>query len=492
MSKSIAIIGGGLGGLSSAIRLARMGFKVKLFENNETVGGKMNEIRLGSCRFDSGPSLITMPFVIDELFEFAGYQRRSFLEFQPIEPICRYFFHDGTIFDASSDRKLMSEHIGQLTAGDIKAFEKFFNYSKRIYDRTADIFLFSPVHELKHMLKWKYLPTLLKFYQIDPFRTVNKAVRSFFTDERLIQIFNRYSTYNGSNPFRAPATLNIIPYVENGLGGFYIMGGIYRLVEALQTIAKQLGVEIFLSSHVEKIFSNKNVVQGILVNGERVNADYVICNADVVTSYNDLIDGYPQIRKRMNKLEPSLSGLVFFWGINERHVLLKHHNILFSADYEKEFKQIFDDLKAPDNPTIYIAITSKKDKNHAPKDWENWFVLLNMPYLHQQQNWKVIAEKMKNIVITRLLEIGIDIRSKIREEKIMSPEDFYTLYKSNKGSIYGISSNSPAMAFKRPANRDRNIKGLYFASGSVHPGGGVPLVMLSGKLTAELILENEH
>ena len=492
MNKTVSIIGGGLGGLSGAIRLAQKGFKVRLFEKNETPGGKMNEIKIGSCRFDTGPSLITMPFVIDELFEYAGFQRQSFFDFQPIEPICRYFFPDGTIFDASSDPGKMTENIRQLSPGEAKAYKKFLEYSKRIYDRTADIFMFSPVHELKHVLRWKNLLTLLKFYQIDPFRSVHRAVKSFFKDDRLIQIFDRYSTYNGSNPFKAPATLNIIPYVENGLGGFYIKGGIYRLVDALFTIAGQLGVDIFLSSPVEKILCDKNVVRGLRVNGERINTDNVICNADVVTCYNDLIDGYQHVRKRLNKLEPSLSGMVFFWGINDRHELLKHHNILFSANYKKEFTQIFDDLTAPDDPTIYIAITSKKDKDHAPDGWENWFVLVNMPYLFKDQNWNEIAERMKKNVLERLLLAGIDIRSKILEERVMTPEDFYDQYRSNKGSIYGISSNTPGMAFKRPANRDRNIKGLYFASGSAHPGGGVPLVLLSGKLAADLILEKER
>ncbi len=302
-----------------------------------------------------------------------------------------------------------------------------------------------------------------------------------------MQLFDRYATYNGSNPYQAPATLNIIPYVEYGLGCYYIKGGMYQLVNALKTLAQQAGVEIFTGSKVEKIIHHDRRIKGIHVSGETIAADYVVCNADVVFAFNELIDDFDRKKEKLNRLEPSLSGLVFLWGINKQHFQLAQHNIFFSTDYELEFKQIFEDRRVPDDPTIYISITSKVDPDHAPSGCENWFVMINVPYLNEGQNWDDEISRMKDVIMKKLKKIGIDFSNHIKTEKVFTPQDFYNLYSGNRGSIYGISSNKRTTAFRRPANRSRDIHGLYFAGGSTHPGGGVPLAMLSGKMCAELI-----
>ncbi|MBM3240858.1 phytoene desaturase [Candidatus Poribacteria bacterium] len=491
MDKIVAVIGGGLGALSGAIRLARLGFKVQLFEQNDKLGGKMNEIKLGPYRFDTGPSLLTMPFVVEDLFSFAGFECASWLEFAPLEPLCRYFFPDGSVIDASVDREKMLAAVAKFSPAEAEAYEKFLAYAAQIYHLTAEIFLFTPIHERQKLIRWRYLPLLFKLHKIDAFRTVHQGVARFFHDSRLIQLFDRYATYNGSNPFQAPATLNIIPYVEYGLGGYYIKGGMYRLIDALEKIARNLGVEIQTSVRVDKILWSNKRVRGIIVNGAMVLADYVLCGADVVVAYNALIDGLPAGRQKLNRLEASLSGMVFLWGVGKKYPQLHQHNIIFSADYQREFTQIFQECRAPDEPTIYIAITSKTDPEHAPLYGENWFVMLNMPYLAEGQRWEMEKGRMRSIVFKKLREIGIDLSRNIEAEAVYMPADFCQLYASNRGSIYGISSNNRSMAFKRPANRSRDIKGLYFAGGSVHPGGGIPLVLLSGKMAAELIAEAE-
>jgi phytoene desaturase len=487
MTKRILVIGAGLGSLSGALRLAKMGFDVTLFEKNETIGGKLNEKKLGAYRFDTGPSLLTMPFVIDELFAFLGFRREDFLDFAAIEPICRYFYPDGVRLDASADVEKMKREMAKLSPRDAEVYENFLSYAERIYKLTADIFLFSPIHEFAEILKWRNLPTLLRLPQIDPLRTVHGGVSRFFKDKRLVQLFDRYATYNGSNPYRAPATLNVIPYVEYVLGSYYIRGGMYRLAEALLQIAGKLGVKIHASTAVEKILHDGNRVTGLMVNGEKLAADYVLCGQDVVVAHNQLIDGFKKCRARLNRLEPSCSGLVFLWGVHKKYSELAHHNIIFSRDYKKEFGQIFKEKKAPDDPTIYVAITSKSDPAHAPPDSENWFVLLNMPYLTKELNWQSETGRVRESILKKLHRIGIVLADHIEAEFVFNPEDFYQRYLSNRGSIYGISSNSRSTAFKRPANRSRQLNGLYFAGGSTHPGGGIPLVLLSGKIAAELI-----
>ncbi|MXY27287.1 phytoene desaturase [Candidatus Poribacteria bacterium] len=491
-NKRVAVIGGGLGALSGAIRLARLGFSVQLFEKNPKIGGKVNEVVLEGYRFDTGASLLTMPFVIDELFDFAGFNRSDYLDFVSIDPICRYFFSDGSVMDASADKAKMRTAIQQLSPDDVESYERFLKYAERIHTLTSEIFMFTPIHEFKKLMKPRHFQTLLRLHQIDPFRTVHQSVSGFFSDPRLVQLFDRYATYNGSDPFQAPATLNIIPYIEYELGGYYVKGGIYRLVDALLAVARELGVQVHTSAKVEKICQERKRVSGVQVNGKKIEADYVLCGTDAVVAYNELIDGHQKRRERLNRLEPSLSGMVFLWGVRAKHPKLAHHNIIFSSDYDAEFKQIFKHQQVPDEPTIYIAITSKADAEHAPADGENWFVLLNMPYLTFGQIWEKETVRMRSVVLDTLKQLGFDIADQIEVEQIYTPEDFSQLYASNQGSIYGISSNSKTTAFKRIPNRSRTLDGLYFAGGSVHPGGGIPLVILSGKMAATLIAEDQE
>lgn len=491
MNKKVLVLGAGLGALSGAIRLARMGFEVQVYEKNASAGGKLNERRLGGYRFDAGPSLLTMPFVLDELFEFAGVARESKLHIAPIEPICRYFFPDGATLEASADLAKMRAAIAQLSPRDVAAYEEFLRYSARIYQRTAEIFLFSPIHEFSRLLKLKNLPTLLRLHEIDPLRTVHQSVARFFADERLVQLFDRYATYNGSNPYRAPATLNIIPHVEYTLGSYYIRGGMYRLAEALLDLARQVGVHMHYGTEVQKILHDGKRVTGLQIAGESLAADCVLCGQDVVVAHEQLIAGFAQRRAKLQRLEPSCSGLVFMWGVRKKHEQLAHHNIFFSRNYRQEFGQIFEQLVPPHDPTIYVAITSKSDSAHAPEGCENWFVLLNMPYLTEAVHWKKALPQVRALTLEKLRRFGFDLEGAIEQEDVITPEDFYRLYRSNRGSIYGISSNSRSAAFKRPPNRSRELRGLYFAGGSTHPGGGIPLVMLSGKIAAELIAEAE-
>ena len=233
-------------------------------------------------------------------------------------------------------------------------------------------------------------------------------------------------------------------------------------------------------------------MKGVQIDGEKMDTDIVLCNGDVVVCFNELIDSYPKTTNGLNRLEPSLSGLIFFWGIQGHYSQLKQHNIFFSQNYEKEFIQLFQDQIPPDDPTIYISISSKQDHYHAPAGCENWFVMINMPYLNNDskaETWKI--EQIRHTIIQKLNQYGFDIEGKIQFERTITPQDIAAQFYSNQGSIYGISSNTIRSAFKRPPNRSRQLQGLYFAGGSTHPGGGIPMCILSGKFAAELIDEFE-
>ncbi len=317
MSKRISVIGGGVAGLCSAIRLAHMGYRVSLYEKNRSLGGKMNRLGMQDYLFDTGPSLITMPFVLKELFEFCGRNIEDYVELIAVDPVCRYFYPNGLIFDAWSDRKKMIAELDEHFPGQVKNFERFIKYSRRIYKKTADVFLFSPIHEWHKLINARNLLTLMQIYHIDPLRTVHQSVSRFIDHPYLVQLFDRYATYNGSNPFQAPATLNIIPYVEYDLKSFYIRDGIYSLTQALVRLAEQVGVSLYTDVKVEKILQKQKRVTGIQAGNERIDADAVLCNADVVMTYNELLSGVTRQSQKLNQLEPSLSGMVFSGGLKK-------------------------------------------------------------------------------------------------------------------------------------------------------------------------------
>ncbi|MBD3166556.1 phytoene desaturase [bacterium] len=483
------VIGGGVGGLAGAIRLAKLGWDVELFERLDRVGGKMNELRVGAYRWDTGPSLMTMPDIIAELFEFAGERIEDHVSLVPVDPVCRYYWPDGSELDTHADQERMRAALDAFAPGSGAEYERFFRYTRSIYEAAAGVFLETPFHEMRHLLQPKNLSALRSLPRIDPVRTLHQSVKRLFSDPRLVQLFDRYATYNGSSPYEAPATLNIIPYVEFGLGGYYAEGGMYRIMEAMVALAEKLGVTIHTGALVERIIHDGTRAHGLKVNGEIIYADAILSNMDVVMTHRHLIDGFETQTRKLEQLEPSLSGMIFFWGVKGRHDRLAHHNIFFSEDYRQEFNRIFIDRRAPDDPTVYVAITQKHDGTHAPRGSENWFVLLNMPYLYGDRDWERETRKMRKAVLRTLRRHGLEIEDKIEVERVWTPVDFYRRWASNRGSIYGLSSNGRAAAFQRPANRSRILDGLYFAGGSTHPGGGVPLCMLSGRHAATLAHE---
>jgi phytoene desaturase len=485
MGHRAAVIGAGFGGLSAAIELAARGVDVDLFERNSTPGGKASEITADGFRFDTGPSLLTMPFVVDELFAAAGRSRS--VEFVPVDPVCRYVFDDGARLDAWSDEKQLLEAVRSFAPGEDQALRRFLNYSQRIYELTSDLFLFNRLDDLKNLLRFRNVKTLLQLPRIDAFRSVHAAVSEYFKDPRLVQLFDRYATYNGSDPFKAPATLNIIPHVEYRIGGYYVRGGMHALVKSLEHLAKELGVRIHYGVDVERILHDRRTVLGIQVGGEKLSFETVISNADAVFTMTRLVDGRA-VRKDYADIEPSCSGLVFLWGVDAQHDNLAHHNIFFSGDYRKEFHEIFDEQKTPTDPTVYVSITSKADPEHAPPGKENWFVLVNMPAL-TPTNREPDIDALRNVVLRRLEAGGADVRGRISMERIITPADLETRFNAHRGSIYGISSNSRNAAFMRPGNRVRGVRGLYLCGGAAHPGGGVPLVILSGRHAARAVLK---
>jgi phytoene desaturase len=486
VTKPTIIVGGGLGGLAAAIHLACAGRRVILFEKNERVGGKANMVSANGYTFDTGPSLMTMPWVARQLFELAGERLEDAVSLVPLDVTCRYRWPDGTHFDASQTLPLLMDEIARLEPRDVAGFLRFMSYGARIYQAVAEPFLLHPFDGIPDLIR----PALFRdSWKIDSLRSVDAAVRSFFHSPYLRQVFNRYATYNGSSPYRAPATFNLIAYIEFIEGGWYVKGGMYTLVQAIEQLARRVGVEIHANAAVERIEMRDGVAQGVVVNGEHIGARDVIVNADPRYAYSKLLPDGQQQAKRLGRLEPSCSGFVLLLGVDTVYERLAHHNIFFSADYPREFAAIFDKRVPAPDPTIYVCATSTTDQDHAPKGHSNLFVLVNAPATNSRVNWEREADGYRNTVIAKLERMGMaNLSQHIAFEQCITPQDLETRYNATGGAIYGLASNNPFSAFLRPPLRARGARGLYFVGGGTHPGGGIPLVLLSGRAVAERVL----
>lgn len=484
------ILGSGLGGLSAAIWEKLKGREVTVIEKNAGPGGKVATHSAEGFTFDIGPTLLTMPFVFEELFEAAGRKLEEYVEIYELDVICRYFWEDGAKLDAKHDIQQMSSNISILSSSDSSHYQHYLDYSKEIYELTKDIFLLSPFSRLEDYFNASSLKLLPKLYKLDAWRTVHEANKSFFSDPRIVQLFDRYATYNGSNPYKAPATLNIIPFVEYGLGSFGIRGGTRKLAEAMHRLAVELGVEFRFGEEVQKIEEDGKLITSIRTDKEEFNTSdqNVIANMDVVETYRRFLDRPKKYKAKLEKIEPSLSGYIMCWGVEGEYDKLSLHNILFSEDYEQEFRDIFENRKIPEDPTFYISISSRHAAGDAPEGSESWFILVNAPYLPTiDKDNEAVYVRLKAKLFDKLRKAGIYVEDKIKYEHWIDQAGLYKRYGSNMGSIYGTSSNSQFAAFKRPSVSDPNYRNLFFCGGSSHPGGGMPLVALSGKHASTMV-----
>jgi phytoene desaturase len=322
------------------------------------------------------------------------------------------------------------------------------------------------------------------------FSTLHKAHKKKFRSRQVVQLFNRYATYNGSNPYKAPGMLKLIPHIEMNEGSFYPAGGMISINKALYNLALKKGVSFKFNTPVQRIIENNNEAKGVVVNNENIFADVVISNADVYFTYLQLLTNDYEAKKIL-KQERSSSALVFYWGITKEFPQLELHNIFFSKDYEAEFNSIFKLKKPYNDPTVYINISSKIEPNiHAPAGKENWFVMVNVPSDLSISEEPVINLYKKNILakLNRMLQTNIE--PLIETEFVLHPKMIEEQTLSFVGALYGASSNSRSAAFLRHLNFSKDIHKLYFTGGSVHPGGGIPLCLKSAQITSEIILND--
>lgn len=484
--KKVIIVGAGIGGIATSVRLASRGYQVDVFESESSAGGKLTEFAEKGYRFDFGPSLFTLPSLVDELFDIAGVEKRKHFSYARLEESCKYFFEDGLQINAYSDHEKLGKEIKSKTGVDPVIVKKYLDHSKLIYDTTKPVFLERSLHKISSFLNYDTIKAISKIHQFDLMDSMHQANVKRIKEPHLVQLFDRYATYNGSNPYQAPGILNLIPSLEHIDGSYFPKGGMYSITKALANLAEKIGVRFHFNQQVDEIYLKNSRAVGVRIGKKTHSADIIVSNMDVYLTYKHLLKDYLPPQKTLSQ-ERSSSALVYYWGISKKFEQLGLHNIFFSKDYKKEFDSLFTEKLISDDPTVYINITSKLNPSDAPKGHENWFVMINAPSI-AKQNWSEIKETTKKNVIEKLSRIlHIDVAQLINYEFITDPILIESKTLSHKGSLYGTSSNSKMAAFLRHPNFAKKIKNLYFCGGSVHPGGGIPLCLMSAKIVDSLI-----
>lgn len=495
----IVVVGAGAAGLAVSARLAAKRHHVTLLEAGPRIGGKLHTLRRDGFAFDTGPSLFTLPAVYRDLFLKTGRPLEDEVDLQPVEPGFRYRFADGTSLTlpgvgAGAVANAMGDQLGGSAADD---WLRLIARSGEMWRLTRGPILSAPLQGWRSLAELARRPSDVR--TIAPWRTLRGLGRSTLRDPRQRQVLDRYATYTGSDPRRAPAVLSTVPYVEQTFGVWHIGGGLGSLADAMGRRVERLGVDVRLLTTVERISSDGTAVTGVTtVDGQQIRADAVVTDIDARTVYTHLLDAdrVPRIARAADSLDrttPSLSGFVILLALRGRSPEPVHHEVLFPDDYDGEFNDVFGarrhPARPPADPAIYIC--NPADPLMRPPDHEAWFILVNAPRHGTGKacvDWDApgLPDQYADHVLGLMAKRGVDVRDRIMWRRISTPADLQRDTGSPGGAIYGTASHGPRAAFLRPANRSP-LDGLFLVGGSAHPGGGLPLVGLSAEIVADLI-----
>jgi len=484
--KKAIIIGSGIGGIATALRLRSMNYNVTVFENNNYPGGKLASFDLGPYRFDAGPSLLTMPHFIDELFILFNENPRDYFNYKKKDISCKYFWDDGTKLNAYSEKSKFINEINKVLGVKESTVSTYLLKAKKKYDLTKSMFLEQSLHKLKTYLSKDLLIGLFNVFSFQINKTLNQVNELELKEPHLVQLFNRFATYNGSSPYKTPGMMTLVQHLEQEYGTYVSDKGMNNITKSLYDLALRQGIDFKFNSFVSQILVSGKRAIGVSVGEESYSSDIVVSNMDIVPTYRNLLKNHYQPEKTLSQ-ERSSSALIFYWGINKEFKNLDLHNIFFSNDYKKEFQSIFEKKSIFSDPTVYINITSKDVKGDAPDNCENWFVMINSPN-DSGQDWDNMIEEVKSNILKKINRLlNIELEDYIEYEKVYTPKTIESNTQSYMGSLYGSSSNNLMSAFLRHPNFSNKILNLYFCGGSVHPGGGIPLCLLSAKIVSQII-----
>ncbi|MFC4738032.1 phytoene desaturase family protein [Bacillus daqingensis] len=484
MSKQhVVIIGAGLGGLSSAIVLQSKGYQVTCLEKNSRPGGKLHEIKLDTASFDFGPNTITMPHVFQDVLRGAGLEPDDYFTFTKLQKHTTNAFPDGSSFSFSSNTEEMREELFQLDPDAADKYPAYLKEAERLFKLAERHFFSRTFSSFRDYFSFGLAKALAAS---KPVQTMDAFHQRFFSDERIRSAFNRYATYIGSSPFACPATFSLIGYLELADGVYYTNGGNFQIAEGMRRAAEDLGVSFYFDEEVVNLEVVEKQIQTVHTTKRMLPANAVIMNGDLLTQYPSLVleKNRPSFSdKKAASFEPSISAAVMLSAVDTVFPTT-HHHVFFSGDPEKEFRQIFHEKQYGEDPTIYLCTSSRSDGKRSP-DGDNIFLLVNAPAVSGKK-----TEFPVERIYRKLRGYGIDLRHHTKEKKVILPEHIEKSFYAFRGALYGLSANSRKNTFLRPYNHAADIPNLYFAGGSTHPGGGSPMVTISGVRTAELLMSH--
>lgn len=494
MKQQVIVIGAGIGGLTTAARLAHDGYKVTVLEKEALVGGRAHRIDQDGYRFDTGPTILMMTDVLYDTFAYCGKNLDDYLQLKQLEPNYKVWFPDKETITVSSNLPQLTAELARIDPKGPEQFFRFFADVSKIYRLARGKFIDRNFDKLTDFIDLKAGAELLKGRGLSK---LYSFVSRYFTDPRLRQLFSFQSMYLGVTPYEAPAVYSVVSYMETGLGIWYPKGGMHALPRAIAQLCKDLGVEIKLNQPVEEIMVEHKRTTGVkLPDGTVLPADIVVSNADLTYTYKNLIAAQHRRKnpdKKVDKLKQASSALLFYWGVDHELAGMLHHNVYFSEDFKHNLEEIFHHGVLPEDPAFYLYIPTKTDPSLAPKGKHVLYILVPVPNLKADIDWEKAQKRIKARVLERLKTVmKLDIARHIETEAVFTPEDFVTRFNLTDGSAFGLSHHFFQSGYFRPHNVSREVKGLYFVGASTYPGSGIPMVTLSGKLVVERINTDAH
>jgi phytoene desaturase len=490
--KSAVIIGAGIGGITTAIYLAKSGYNVNIYEKNSVPGGRCGQLIHEGHRFDLGATMLLMPGVYREIFSSVGIDFDKTLEVKPLDDLYRLYFDDDTQIAFTTDQKIMESQLEAIEKGSFARSQSYvsegYNFFKIAYKKLIG-------RNFYNIFQFTTLKNVMMLIRLKTYLTHQKYIQRFFKDPHLQMAYTFQNIYVGQSPFDAPAFFSMIPAIELVEGSFFPKGGIYAVVESLKSAALKSGVKFYFDKEVSGIEVDRVKAKAVkLADGEVISADLFIANADLPYIYHELL---PDKRKsnHLDKLKYCCSAMVFHWGLDKRYPQLAHHNVFLNDGFRTGLRVIFKDKSADANPSFYVHAPVRTDPSAAPENHDTLSVIVGIGHLDEtkQQDWNHFRNVSREAVINRLKKAGLtDVEDHIKFEICYSPKTWESVFHVSRGSVFGSLSHSLfQMGYFRPHNRHSKYRNLYFVGGSTHPGNGIPLVLLSAKLTAERILKEE-
>lgn len=485
--KSVLIIGAGIGGIAAATHLAKAGLHVTVVEKNEQPGGRCARLVREGHQFDTGPTLLVMRPLYEAEFRALGVVLDERLELNRVDPTYCLVFDDGSQLALTSDMATMREQLEAIEAGSFVGFRRYLAEGSRHYQIVLDELVNRDFRKASDFFS---LQALGLVFRIKPLVNHYGNLGAYFHAPRLKSAFTFQDLYVGLSPFHAPATFSMLPYTEMAHGVWYPRGGMYSIVETLVDLARATGVEFDFGSTVSRINIGANRAQGVtLADGSRLQADIVLANADLPYVYEQLLPDR-RIAKALSRKQFSCSAISFFWGVDKRYAALGPHTLFLADDYRENFDSIVRDLSLYTNPSLYVHAPTRLDSSMAPPGQDSLTAVVPVGHLSDdgKQDWPELRDRARQQVFRRLRTLGIDdLEAHIKFEEAYTPVTFAQRHNLAKGSTHGLSHTLTQMAYFRPSNRHRRYRNLYFAGASTHPGTGVPIAMVSGRLVAERI-----